>query len=182
MMPKTTVSCPRGPLEWLQGTRQDPERTRWSSPCPVPSELFQIHMLHKSAFWIRSLLKKGFLCLQDKKVENHYSRAVFSNFSEHQDPLEGWLEPRLLGPPPAGVSVSEWRQTRISSQFPILLVTYFVLDMVLDVINSVSVKAKNLVLLFTSHQGENWGALNFSNSLIIILLVIRELEFEPRSG
>lgn len=70
-MPKTTVSCPRSPLGWLQGMRRDPELTRWSSPYPVPSELFQIHLLHKSAFGIRSLLKRGFLCLQDKKVETH---------------------------------------------------------------------------------------------------------------
>lgn len=49
-MPKTTVSCPRGPSGWLRGVRQDPEGTCWSSPYPVPSELFQISVLPKSAF------------------------------------------------------------------------------------------------------------------------------------
>lgn len=52
---------------------------------------------------------------------------------------------------------------------------------VLDVINSVSFEAKILVLLFTSHKGEN-EAHSYRNSPVIKLLVIRELEFELRSG
>lgn len=79
-MLKTTVSCPWGPSGWLRGMRHGQEGTCWRSPYPVSSELFQIYVLRKSAFWVRSFLKKGFLCLQDKKVENHYTRAALLRF------------------------------------------------------------------------------------------------------
>lgn len=60
--------------------------------------------------------------------------------------------------------------------------TYCVLGTVLEVINSVSFETKNLALLFTFHKGEVGSILNFSNSLVFKLLIIRELEFERRSG
>lgn len=60
--------------------------------------------------------------------------------------------------------------------------TCCVLGTVLDVINYVLSEAKDLVLPFTFHKGENGSILGFSNSLVFKLLIIRELEFERRSG
>lgn len=63
-----------------------------------------------------------------------------------------------------------------------MLTTYCVSGTVLEVINSVSFEVRNLVLPAPFYKGENRGGQSFSNSPVIKWLVIRELEFELRSG